>query len=313
MKQLFNSAKNYCQAAFFFPFANVFNYAHGHDQFVTTIAIINFFYSTLSITALSIINNLPHENFVRVTYNKIVKTVNEIEPTKNFFVQVTRIICREMTDLNRFTSYCCFAVSGLLLQNACSGAHVALLPGITAAAFGLGNYCLSSKKLARLRSNPNSNPVLRAVINPAISYGAGYATTGLTIGGPQMIANPFGHLSATLLTSVGILETVGALGVMAFGKIRNQAVPFMIVASGGALFSVTGFVMGDHAGAATGALACCGELSLAVLMQKIHNGNVLREEVPPKTSIVERVLTKPIRAAMNAGIINRYLHETDPS
>ena len=236
--------KNFLDAGFFFPAANVCNFMQGADPIATKIAIANLVYSTFLIGISSSFKTLPEKSQM--------KSLAFPSPL-------------------RITAYCALAISCFLLIDAAEGAGIALFPGLAALFFGFGNLLQSSQVVSAFRSKHKAKSISKALTHPAVWYGLGYTMTGIGIGGGFLLfTEPHGHLLASFLTFIGIAETLGALGFMISGKVTNQAIPFIGVALGTVFFAMTGIILGNSLGAATGLLACAGELSLAAATDKRH-------------------------------------------
>ena len=297
--------KSFADAGIFFPAANVCNFMQGANPFADKIAILNLAYSSLLIGVSAVLKDLPPESRIKIFADKMASSIRDDRPTGNPLCLAFRFIGRELANPLRVTAYCAMGIGGVLVASAVGGAGAALFPGLAGLFFGMGNFLQSSDFVKGRRASGQMTPWSKAVTHPAVWYGMGYTMTGIGIGGGlSLLAHPLGDVTASVLTFIGVAETVGALGLMASGKVTNQAAPFVGVAAGTACFALTGLVTGNVLGAMTGILACAGELSLAVLMQKLHNA---QQSIAPSVpcSRTERFLTAPIRAAMDRGWIAR--------
>lgn len=276
-------------ASVLFPLANVFNFSQGNDPLATNLAVANLAYSLIFISTTSALKARPGAVSQATPPNR---TDGQPAARKGPIADAFRLVGRELANPLRITSYCALAIGAVLLAKAHGGSPEALFPGLAGIFFGVGNFLQSSEKLRRLQANPATPPLARAVLHPAVWYGLGYTMTGIGIGGgPQLLANPAGNMAAALLTGIGVVETAGALGMMASGRVTNPAAAFMGVALGTGFFTATGLVTGNLAGAATGACAALGEISLAV---KTYT------QSKPESQI-EAFLTAPLRAAARRG------------
>jgi hypothetical protein len=274
--------KKFADAGLFFPAANVCNFMQGENSIATGIAIANLAYSVILIGSSAILKNPP----------------DIIGDKKSSY----SAIVYEFLNPLRVTAYCALVISGLLLISFIKGKEVALFPGLTAFFFGISNFIQSSVRISKFRENLSPKSFIKALTHPAVWSGLGYVTTGITIGGGLcLLISPFKNIKAFLLTLVGIVNTAGAMGLMVSGKVTNQAAPFVGVAGGAIFFAITGLVTGNFLGVATGLFACAGQLSLAVLMQKLHN--ITNSTAIQSASKIESFLTAPICWAMKRGWI----------
>lgn len=296
--------KNFADAGVFFPAANVCNFMQGGNPFANKIAIANLAYSSLLIGASILLKKMPDKSATRKWVEMTIAAIHGDAPTRNPLRMVFRVIGRELSNPLRVTAYCAIGIGGVLVASAAGGSAAALFPGLAGLFFGLGNFLQSSASITERRASGKMSPWSKALTHPAVWYGLGYTMTGIGIGGGlSLLSHPFGDMTATILTFIGVAETVGALGLMISGKVTNQAAPFVGVAAGTACFALTGVVTGNILGAMTGGFACAGELSLAVLMQKLHNATQQGLQGAPPSRI-ESVLTAPIHAAMRRGWIS---------
>ena len=178
--------RKFADAGVFFPAANVCNFMQGGNTVATGIAIANLLYSFVFIAA---------------------KRPSRAPKARPFFADFPVPL--------RVTSYCALVVSLLLLIDAAGGVGIALFPGLAALFFGIGNFIQSSLFFEKLRHSQKTLTVLKAVLHPAVWYGLGYTMTGINIGGGLMLWNhPLGNMTAFILTTIGITETLGSLGFM---------------------------------------------------------------------------------------------------
>ena len=214
-----------------------------------------------------------------------------------------RAFARQFLVPLRVNAYMVFLIGLILIKGSASSNDPAFLPGLAALFFGIGNFLQSSSRNAAYRAGLKATSIKRALLHPAVWYGIGYTLTGIAIGGGLvLLAHPLANPLAACLTLIGVLETGFSISLMVSGNVVNQAVPFVGVAIGTSLFALTGIVMKNYLGAATGLFACLGELSLAILMQQLQNATLPLVDRP--ASKIESVLTLPIRWAMRQGWIS---------
>lgn len=152
---------------------------------------------------------------------------------------------------------------GALAAGLLSLSSGAILPGIAGVAFSTGNFLASSVWSQNIQRNPNIGGVKKALTNPAVHYGVGYAMIGLMAGGGlQLISAPLQHAPALITTTLGIgASTLSSIG-LTLGKFKNPAAPFMTVAFGGIINTTSGILSGNYQGAVNNFIAMCGETRL---------------------------------------------------
>jgi|GEM_PF-5919710 hypothetical protein len=302
--------RKFADPAVAFSTANIFNFSQAKDPFATAIAVGCLIYSVVLIGASDYVDNLPEESKTKKRCKKISNAIHDKTPTGNPLKKAFRIVGHELSNPLGFMSCCTLVISAILLHAAATGSTAALFPGLAALFFTIGNRIASSKYLDDLSKKETTHPVIKALLHPAVWYGLGYTATGIGIGGGLGLLS--GNAKALALTGIGIAETVGSLGALALGLVKNKAVPFVGVAAGTTTFAVAGAFAGNPLGALVGVFACMGELSLAVIKQKEHNDeNSVQTE---RTSFfgkifdkIEKDAVRPITFAMERGWIKSSL------
>lgn len=282
-------------AGFFFPLANIFQFAQGHVTVAVYIFIANLFWSCcfLFMTAY------------KTPYGGNKFAIPEGLPFK--------FLVREFCNPLRITAYCSLLVSMILIVAFIrENKETALFPAFTALAFGVGNFMQSSKALALYRARADIPVFVKAVTHAAVWYGIGYTMAGITIsGGLDFVLKPFEHLNVLFLTAMGIVETALALALLASGRLANQAAPFVGVGIGTLFFMASGCAAGNILGFLAASFAGCGEFSLAITMQQIQNKHTndlaasQSLEMPKKRYMhkIESALTAPIRFLMQQKVL----------
>ena len=152
---------------------------------------------------------------------------------------------------------------GVLAAGILSLSSGAILPGIAGLAFSTGNFLASSLWSQRIQRNPDIKGAKKVITNPAVHYGVGYAMIGLMAGGGfQLLRQPLHNIPALVTTSLGLTATSLSSVGLALGKFKNPAAPFMTVAFGGIINTMSGVLSGNYQGAVNNLLAICGETRL---------------------------------------------------
>lgn len=158
----------------------------------------------------------------------------------------------------RITAY------GALLGGILSLSSGAVLPGIAGLSFAIGNIFASSRAYQEIQRNPKIMGAKKALSNPPVYYGIGYAMIGLMAGGGMnLLARPIQPAMVTTLLGIGA-TTLSSTGLL-LGKFQNPAAPFMTVAFGTCINTLSGVLSGNPFGAVNNFLAMCGETRLGHL------------------------------------------------
>lgn len=146
--------------------------------------------------------------------------------------------------------------SGLL--SAREGAGLAALCGLF---FSAGNFLNAFPVFMRIQMQADAPALLKTLTHAAVYYGLGYACIGLMAGG-------FATLPTAMTTVLGVATTsLAALG-LALKKFTSPAAPFMAVAAGTAINTLSGLLTGNIPGALNNFFAMLGECGLAMMFHQ---------------------------------------------
>ena len=144
----------------------------------------------------------------------------------------------------------------------------ALFPVLAGAAFAGGNVLASSAAILALQTDSSAPRWRRALTNPAVFYGLGYISLGLTAGGGVMlITKPLHNVPALISTLLSLLTTTCSLAGLVTGRLANPT-PFLLVAHATALNVVSALATGNWPSAINNLLACHGEVRLAFVVRE---------------------------------------------
>lgn len=320
-RSLFFVRDNFYHPGTLFPAANVLNFSQAHNPVGTAIALGNLAFSVATNLATAGLKSLSETSRVRNFFAEASHYIeNDPELQKNKLLRdhmqdfltkplssAFKFVGRQLTSPLRVTAYSALAVGAVLLS---SGAAAALLPGLAAVSFGIGNTLASSPTIERLNENPEAKAIYKAITHPAVYYGLGYTAAGLMAGGGLgLFFHPLHNIPASLSTVLGVSETTLALVGMGMGKFKNPAAGFMAVAIGTFVNSVSGLLSGNIPSAMANGIAGLGESWLATDSQKKFNlaeqkdPDQLISDKPSKLSAISDILTMPVRKLMNVGLV----------
>lgn len=168
----------------------------------------------------------------------------------------------------------------------------ALLPGFAGLAFSTGNFLASSSWSQMIQRNSEIKGRKKALTNPAVYYGVGYAMLGLMAGGGLALwTDPFQHIPALVTTILGVTVTsLSAIG-LAFGKFQNPAAPFMMVAFGTGINILSGFLSGNFQGSINNFLSMCGEVRLGQINYRVEQTATQTAEDADHSSFFGKLFT----------------------
>lgn len=151
--------------------------------------------------------------------------------------------------------------TGALLSGLFSFISGHLLPALAGLFFAVGNYLNAFPLFMRIQKDGQAPPALKALTHAAVYYGLGYACIGLMAGG-------FENFISGLTTCTGIGVTMLSTYGLVLGKFTTPAAPFVAIALGTGINTLSGLITGNMLGAINNFLPMLGELGLAYLFHK---------------------------------------------
>lgn len=176
--------------------------------------------------------------------------------------------------------------AGALLSGFFAAHSGAWLPAGAGLFFAIGNFLNAFPFFQRLQNNDAASGMTKAFTHAAVYYGLGYACIGLMAGG-------FETWPSALTTTLGIGVTTLATFGLALGKFTSPAAPFIAVAVGTGINTVSGIITGNIFGALNNLCAMLGECGLAYLFHKGAPQAPKPEEKTGLWAVISAALTKP--------------------
>lgn len=180
--------------------------------------------------------------------------------------------------------------TGALLSGLFSFASGHVLAGFAGLFFAVGNYLNAFPLFLHIQHDARASPAMKALTHAAVYYGLGYACIGLMAGG-------FETFLSGLTTGTGIGVTLLSTYGLVLGKFTTPAAPFIAVALGTGINTLSGLITGNMLGAINNFLPMLGELGLAYLFHKdtkaVDKNDGTGTNETGLWQVVSRLLEKP--------------------